>query len=602
MAETISAGNVQVRRNGLAAFQADVVRNLDRARIREGYGLLGEFRMALLDDDVLAQRGYLTADGEWDSSFRTRHSQRDAEPLQRISLPSGGQGVLSLEQSRIFQEVRAAADDHMHVQGYAGTGKSYLIGSLLSMLETTGAEVLVLAARHRQMQALLPGLGGLKRVHPRTFDQLMREMVPSDLSEPINRRLSRANYSLVTLTDDSVARHLGVQPTGRFSPQAIVKMVRGTVAGFCYSGDAQIDAQHIPEWCFTSLDTTTCQVVLHHATELWKATLLPPSRDFQPPVRGFHRIKWAALNRWQIPVRYTHVVIDECHDLPKPMLQILDSSPQAVVSLGDEYQNLQGRPQQRANVVRQRVVTHSLRAGNLLETFVNPLIAAHPGKTKLPFHGNSSLDTEVLYYERPEIPDQPAAILVNDTWGLFEWAQRATAAHSEVVLLSSRNALDMFVKDCIELYRHGTRPRHGELFRFGQWQDVAARYHDNRGFQRIDRMLANGYSETDWMRTAARLTDEGPRRYAVGLIEDVRNREFDAVMLVPDVLDRVWNAQRSGLATTASAIYVAVTRARRRLIVPTRLRSWLEEIGAAPSSAGNGAISSGLQSMQSGFR
>jgi hypothetical protein len=578
--EVITSGNAQVRREGSAAFAADAVRVLERAKIREGYRLLPDFGIALLDDATIKQREYLTVDGHWDSSFRERHQARMTEPLQRVNLPGGANGTLTVEQSRIFRDVTAQADDHMHVQGYAGTGKSYLIKSLLTMLEPTGAKVLVLAERQRQLDALLAGVGQLAHMHPRRFDQLVGEMTPRDLTDPINRRMSHTKYSSAPIPDDSVVRHLGIQTNGAFLARDIVKAVRSTVAGFCYSGDSEIDANHIPDWCASSFDDSTRHVVLHHATELWKSILLPPSHDFQPPLRGYHRVKWAALNGWKIPARYTHVLIDECHDLAKPMLQILDNSPQAVISLGDEYQNLKGRPQLRSHIVRQRTVTSSVRSGPLIERVVNPIITAHPGRSKLPFHGNPLTRTEIAYYDKPEVPGQPAVILVSDTWALFEWAQRLAAENRDFELLSSRDDLNMFVNDCIELHQQGTRPRHGELFRFGSWQALANRFHDNRGFQRIDRMLQKGYDNNAWTRTSARFVKQQAHGFGLGLIEDVRNREFDAVMLTPDVIDRVWNSKHAALAAATSAVYVAVTRAQRLLIAPERLRNWIEEVSA----------------------
>lgn len=583
LAEAVKRGNAQVSSGGWPAFTADAISILDREKIRAGHLLLADFGIALLDDDVILQRSYLTADGEWDSTFRDRHRARLIQSLQSIDLPPGGRGVLTMEQSRIFREVTTQADDHIHVQGYAGTGKSYLIRSLLTMFQPTGAKVLVLAERQRQLDALLAGMAQMGHVHPRRFGRLVSEMVPSDLTDPINRRMARTNYSLMTIPDDDVVRHLGIQSGSGFLSREIVKAVRSTVAGFCYGGDREIDANHIPDWCASSFDATTKQIVLHHATELWKAILSPSSRDFQPPVREYHRVKWAALKGWQIPAHYTHVLIDECHDLAKPMLQILDRSPQAVISLGDEYQNLQGRPQQRSNVIRQRAVTHSVRSGHMIENIVNPIITTHPGKIKLPFRGNPLSKTQITYYEKSQVPDKPAAIVVGDTWGLFEWAQRLAARNVDLTLLGSRNNLDIFVKDCIELHQHGTRPRHGELFRFGSWDTLANRYHDNGGFQRIDRMLRGGYSTGDWMKTSNRFVKHGLHGYALGLIEDVRNREFDSVMLAPELADNAWNAQRTALAAAGSAIYVAVTRARHQLIVPERLRNWIEEISQSAS-------------------
>jgi hypothetical protein len=574
----IRGGNEQVGRSGLDAFCQQIGAQLDRAKVRAGFDLTTDFGIALLDDEVLRRRDYLSIEGQWDSGFVARHRALAIEPMESVALSGGGSGVLTSEQSRIFKEVRAQSDDHLHVQGYAGTGKSFLIRSLATLLEPSGARLLLLAERARQLEALLAGLGRMPHVQARTFERLVNEMTPQGLRDPVNVRMSRTNYESPTPQDYEVVRYLDLRPSGQYSVQDLVRMIRSTLAGFCFSGDAEIEASHIPGWCASSLDDSTRLVVLHHTSQLWQATLLPDSPHFQPPVRGYHRIKWAALNGWKIPSRYTHVIIDECHDLAKPMLQILDASPQAVISVGDEYQNLQGRPQRRANIIRQRIVTTSVRAGRALEQVVNSIILAHPGTTKLPFQGNPATKTEIVYYERPQAPAEPAAILVHDTWGLFEWSQRLSSENIEFELLSNSERLDVFVSDCIELYQRRVRPRHPELFRFESWQAVAERFGQNRGFQRIDRMLEKGYSAQDWAKVSTRGSAPGAARCSLGLISDVRNREFDVVMLTPELAEYAWQSRSVALATASSSIYVAVTRARRRLIAPERLRQWIEEI------------------------
>lgn len=559
---------------------AGILEVLDRAKIQAGFPLLVDFGIVLLDDDAIDRRGYLTVEGNWDSGFGERHRARLTDSLVQVEMPNAETRILTAEQSRIYREVRAQDDDHMHVQGYAGTGKSSLIRSLLMMFGTTAARILVLAKHRRQLDALLAGTEQMGYANKKTFGRLAYDLVPQDLTDRVYRHMRQTNFSQATMPDEDLVRHLGIRASSRFSPREIVKAARGTVWSFCHSGDDEFDADHIPDWCASSFDKETRQVALHYAAELWKATLSPPSREFRPPVRDYHRVKWAAINSWQIPRHYSHVLIDECHDLSKPMLQILDCSPQAVISLGDEYQNLQGRSEQRSNTIRQRTVTHSVRSGRQIESIVNPIITVHPGKTKDAFHGNRLNKIEIEYYGKPQAPDQPAAILVNDNWGIFEWAQRLASKNIDFELLGDRKRLNMFVEDCIELYQHQTWPRHGALFRFGSWEAVAKLYQDNGGFQRIDRMLRSGYTYVNWQRTAARFVGHTVNSYSLGLIEDVRNLEFDAVMLPPEVVDRVWNAESKAFATIGSAIYVAVTRAKRRLIVSEGLRNWIEEISA----------------------
>lgn len=414
LADTIEIGNAQIKRDGLPVFMAGILQVLERPKIQAGFPLLADFGIVLLDDDAIDRRGYLTVEGNWDSGFRERQRARLMDSRVQVEMPNAETRILTTEQSRIYREVKAQDDDHMHVQGYAGTGKSSLIRSLLIMFGTTAARILVLAERQRQLDALLAGTHHMGYANAKRFGALAYDLAPQDLTDRVHRHMRQKDFSRATMPDEDLVRHLGIRASSRFSPREIVKAVRGTVRSFCYSGDDEFDADHIPDWYASSFDKETRQVVLHHAAELWKATLSPPSREFRPPVRDYHRVKWAAINRWQIPRHYSHVLIDECHDLPKPMLQILDCSPQAVISLGDEYQNLQGRSQQRSNNIRQRIVTHSVRSGRQIESVVNSIIAVHPGKTKEAFHGNRLNKIEIEHYDKPRTPYQPAAILVDD--------------------------------------------------------------------------------------------------------------------------------------------------------------------------------------------
>lgn len=584
LAQVIEVVNEQMKGTGLATVTADLLSTLSREEIREGYRLLPDFGISLLNEDDVAYRSYLTAEGNWDYRFCERHTVRLKDHLISVQAPTGEKRILTLEQSRIFGEIRAQLDEPMHVQGYAGTGKSSLIRSLLGMLDTEPNQVLVLTERKQQADALRAGMPPMERVTYLSFGQLATKLIPRGKGAGSSRRIARGTYSRATLPDDDLIRHLGIKASGRFRERTIAQAVRRTVANFCYSGDDEIMRRHLPNWVTYRLDETMNQAVLRHAAELWQAILAPPSQDFKPTVYVYHRIKWAALNRSQIPERYTHVLIDECHDLKKPMLQIIDCSPQAVISLGDEYQNLQGRPQERAGLIRQREATHSVRSGHLIEHIVNPMIAAHPGKTKAPFHGNPLHKVEIEYYDGHRLPDRPVVILTYDEWALFGWAQRLAYAGISFGLLGDKTSLKAFFNDCIELCIHHKDQRPGMLSRFASWDDVAGEYENNVGFRHVDRMLRNGYRYENLQEMWSRIAEHSPAGYSLGRIEDVRNREFDTVMVTPELVDLAWKAEGKEFAAIVSAVYVAVTRARQRLIAPEGLRDWIEEISAAQAT------------------
>lgn len=577
LSRAIDGVTAQAADVGLAELRRAMSSALDRVRIKAGYRLIDDYGIALLEHELVGWRTYLNEQYAWDQNFCDRHRQRLREGLQRVVLPSGDR-LLTSQQSGVYRTVVAQSDDHLHVQGYAGTGKSLLIHALLDLLRREERRVLVLAERSSQLRALMAGMEGMAQVDGLTFGQLATTITPPDLISKAQRGQYYDNNSRNPMSDDEMARHLGVHEAGGHSAIQIVRWARKTVARFCSTGDREIGEQHLSEEVD---DPLVRQLVLHHSSELWAATIAPGSGDFRPPMRVVHRIKLAALQQWRIPAQYSHVLLDESHDLSKPILQILDVSSQAAISFGDEYQSLRRRAQSRASTIKRCVITHSVRSAKAIESIANPIIQAHPGETKDVFQGHRKYRAEVIYYSAPEIPSRPATVLVRDFWELFDWAQRLAFRGLTIRPLSDFARLGQFVDDCIELYSHGTRPRDGALFRYHSWDDVRRKLGQHRGFQRMDELLQKGYQREHWSRTTKHVAPRATDGYALGLIEDVRNREFPDVMLAPNVVADLWSNDLRERAEASSSVYVAVTRAQHRLFVPTALRDWIEERGSA---------------------
>jgi hypothetical protein len=577
LSRAIDLVNAQAAEVGLDDVRRGMSSQLDRNRIKAGSRLIDDYGIALLEQEFVGWRSYLNEHYGWDGNFCDYHRQRLRERLQRVALPTGDDRLLTGQQSGVYRTVVAQSDDHLHVQGYAGTGKSLLIHALLDLLLRQERRVLVLAERASQLRALMAGMEGLKQVDGLTFGQLAAVISPPDLISKAQRGQYYENTSRNPMSDEEMARHLGVHAVAGGTPLQIVRWARRTVARFCSSGDHEIGEQHLPDEVD---DPVVRQLVLHHSSELWAATIAPGAGDFRPPMRAAHRIKLAALQQWRIPAQYSHVLLDESHDLSKPMLQLLDVSPQAAISFGDEYQSLRGRAQSRSNTIKRCLITQSVRSAKAIEAIANPIIQAHPGETKDAFWGHRKYRAEVVYYSAPEIPPRPATILVQDFWELFDWAQRLAFRGLTIRPLSDFARLGQWVDDCIELYSHGTRPRDGALFRYHSWDDVRRAFGQHRGFQRMDELLQKGYQREHWSRTTKHVVPGAADGYALGLIQDVRNLEFPDVMLAPNVVTGLWSNDSKQRTEASSSVYVAVTRAQHRLFVPIGLRDWIEERGS----------------------
>jgi hypothetical protein len=122
LSDMIDLGNGYVKSEDVGAFVASALHALDRSKIGTGRELLAQARIVLLENQELAHRNYLTAEGRWDGSFNERYRALLLRSLRRIELPSGESRVLTPEQGRGFREFEAQSDECLHIQGYGGIG------------------------------------------------------------------------------------------------------------------------------------------------------------------------------------------------------------------------------------------------------------------------------------------------------------------------------------------------------------------------------------------------------------------------------------------------------------------------------------------------
>ncbi len=588
LAQWIEVGNESGAGSG---FARETRRLLKPEALAAGLATMGAMGVDLLEADAVRERGYLRADGGWDFSFSPRRQATEhdtADPQWVISGVRSAAGLTG-EQFRVPQVLGAEIEEPLHIQGYAGTGKTHLITVILDLLMARGVEakrILVLTQTFGQLQGLrhrLPaGVVGM------TYNDLITEMMPRGVLDPSHARLQRRGGRTQQLYPEAIRSVFGLADIGATTALSIAQAAKTALFLFCVSGDARLLPGHLPQWFRTELtrqkstaDAATLEaMVLHTAEHLWQETLNPSGPDLQPPVRGYHQIKYAALNGLGIPAHYSHVILDESHDLSQAMLQVLDKSLATCITLGDDYQNLAGRPAHHDARVRCRSIVQSYRAGHRLEAVVNSIITAHPLTPRELFAGSDAVATVVDYYRTPAVPERPAAILVSDLWAVWTWAQRLAQEKRRFALLESPEDLNLFVQDCIELKRHGTRPRHGKLFRYRTWDQLADDLVGNAGFDGIHKLLQRGYSTADWAATRGWVSAGSTLGYVLGTLERARNREFDAVMLTPDTVDKLWKVNgrdQEARGAVGAALYIGATRVRRHLLAPESLRHWVEE-------------------------
>ncbi|MBK5006460.1 AAA family ATPase [Pseudomonas sp. S32] len=568
----------QVEAAAPGRFQGQVQQQFDREAFAMGLGMLGENGIALLADDVPCSADELLDEqGEWRFQFADLYRQR-VTPLHPVYLPAlASDLMLSDQQNRLLREFLSGVDESVAVQGFAGTGKTFLIHQFARLLDPK--RTLLLALTEGQLRALQARVKDAAAYTALTFGQLADELLNRDLtSNGFRLRDAYRTKRSWRPQEAQVVRWLGIPDIGPLAARDVVALCIRAVRTFCYSADSQLQLQHLP-WAGAGTTPLDQEVLLEKARLYWQELIRPSARDIQLPLRDYHRIKLLSLTGYMIDSRYTHVIVDEAHELSAPMLAVLDRTPQSVIALGDELQNLNGLSPHHGGFIRQRYIDHSLRAGPAMDNVLNPLIQAHPASIQAAFSGSAEHYTRVSFFDTVTVPEQPTALIVDDEWGLFGWFQRLTHQGVPFVLLpSARKDFELFVEDCIELYRHGTRPRHPMLFRYASWQALAQDKGDDKAFIAVHNMLGKGYTPAHFAKAKSRYRwDKAPTLF-LGRVRDVKNREFARVMVSPELMVPPQVAgNRHERARMLAGLYTACSRARHELIVPGGMLDWVKD-------------------------
>ncbi|HZJ93652.1 MAG TPA: hypothetical protein VFD09_11305, partial [Thiopseudomonas sp.] len=363
------------------------------------------------------------------------------------------------------------------------------------------------------------------------------------------------------------------------SPAEVASVCARSVASYCNTTAQELDFIHFPIAIAGHLSVVDKAVLLETVNLYWRELIRPSEPHIRLPIRGYHRIKLLSLTGEVLDTQYTHIIVDEGHDIPTPMLQILDRSPQAVITLSDELQNLSGMAPVRSDITRQRSIAQSIRLGKQVENVVNPLIQAHPGVTKELFAGRADHCTNLQHYSGWQIPQRATTIIVADEFDLFAWFQRLSHANASFRLARSTFKDFMtFAQDCIELYSNGTRPRHGLIFRYASWDALSAAMSSNPSFEAIERMLQKGYSQADFEAAVNRHMRKGGGEITLARVSDTKNMEFASVYLSRDLLVLPTAQQNTdSRARLFSSLYTACTRAQHELIVPDGFSDWISD-------------------------
>jgi len=559
-------------------FVENLNTKFNKDTLRETLALIESYGVRLLSEVEIHNRDYLTTDGNWDFTFSARQRERSQPFRKEITLSSGTKIKLSDQQGRVFDEFKVCMDESFHIQGYAGVGKTYLIARLFDFLNP--ASTLFMALIPQQVEALkskVSQFSGHDNITAMTFGRMANLLLNMDRTSQgwriTDSQRTQTNY---LVTDQQIATWLKFNPVNSLHPKEVATICRRTVFAFCQSPSMTIEARHLPA-IKLQLSETDVAVLMEYSKLYWNELIRPSEREIRIPIRNAHRIKFLSLRNDIIPESYTHVIIDESHELTAPMIQILDRSPQSVITLGDEFQNLSNHSSSHGSFIRQRNITQSLRAGSKMSEVLNPLIQAHPNSIKDSFEGLADHSTSINSYKYVPIPTKPTTIIVSDLWGILYWFIRLTTAKASFELPQSvhKDFTGLFY-DLITLYTDSVRPRHRMIFNFSTWDKLMETFGGFRPLADIQRLLEKGFTYSDFQERINSYCKPGGYIY-LARIEDVKNQEFNSVLVGSDLLRPISDGNSNHLGTACAKLYTACSRAKYELEMPGEISDWLKD-------------------------
>ena len=537
----------------------------DPSLFQAGRKHLEEEDVILMSATEIAEEQYLDHNGEWVWSYDKKRRSH-LTPNAILQKHQTKERTLTDEQHRVVNTINVDPDQSLDISGYAGSGKTRLIASLPGIIPTDTTYYLTLHEDQRASMARRLPTG----TRTSTFSEIARSILQARGVLGTDAQTMQRIAHPFEPNPERLIVELGVHAVGEATPMDVVRCISQTVVRYCDSPHPGIRTAHIPRR-YGLFSLAEKQIVTALAKKLWTLTTGPDAEDWLP-LRDYHLIKMLALSKLPIPETTTHLVIDEAHDLPKSVIEIIDRGSQAVITLGDRYQALsyhRTATKQRGHGVNTREMVYSVRAGNNIAGTINNICAFHPVQYSYEFEGSREKRTRIVQYSEFQIPDASCAILSKSGFYLFSIMQRLAVRGARFHVLRGPDLLHL-MSDAVNLFYKRTRASHRDLVQYATWDAFMDAEH-NPVTEKIDHLFRRGYGMANLRDAMAKAEPGyGPGIYVIGRIDDARNKEFSRVALLSDVL-RSEGRTKAEIGHFINCIYTGFSRARDEIILPEDL-------------------------------
>jgi len=566
---------VDSRRSAGTVLLSEARRLFDQRKLYFGLQAIKGLNLRFLLAEEVAARKYLLSDGKWDAGYKIRHHTDNNPFSQQMVTPKHRERWLSTAQDKLVRTFRANLDEDLHVQGYAGIGKSHLLVALLEHLRPE--RTLLLAHTDAKLENLRKRMKGVvERKAGKTFQQFAQSLM-------LGRRPGFTNTPTRIASKQAVAHELNIIGFRHHDGQATLDFCLQVLERYCRSREHSFSTNHLPHFA-QPLSRSDASVLLEYSSRLWGYLELNPVWGSQTGFDALLMLKRASLADCMVPTRYTHVLIDESQDIPAPLLQIIERGRQVLITLGDEYQQASGVVVKRKREVRQSDISFSVRSGLNVERLVNPLIFRHTHKSKVPFEGARDADVTIEMYPMGFVPPEGCVVLTASHWDTMLWVIKLRDANCAFSFAEKtlQDKLTLFMTSAIELFKpdfyssqHRENAVHPYFSDMPDWQAVCDANRFDESFHLVKAELEKGFKVADLTRLNRMIGNPG-KRCILMQAEDAGGMEFDEVLLTPGLLTTVKFKDAYEFDQRICAVYIAVSRAKAKLYVPFDVVEWVD--------------------------
>lgn len=524
----------------------------------------------------------------WRFEYRQRETTQVLAPVT-VTGADGSQRPTTKETGRAASRLAGDFTEGGTIQGVAGCGKTQMMtDAVANTARSHSAQVLVLTLTEDQRRASYQrlkdnGVQGLdETVQVRSLRNLLMALVIDQTRIGVSRSRFNASYRV---SEARIAEVMGIHPLGNLNAREVVRAAISQVNRFCYSADVDLTPEHCPEW--VGRDPNETRIITECARRYWQMLQEPAhTQTVVLPLRLQHLWKIAELNDVRLPHTVASVFVDEAHDVPPALLRWLNGHTHlGVWLLGDEFQHYgrNDRPFFQRGGGYQHRLTHSYRCSRAMEDVINPLLSRHPANEQagIEFEGHPNSGFRLRWHTANTLPSGPSVVVCANELDCLEHFLRLNHAGVGVTLMG-RTAMDVpaYLRSLVGLYIDGQRPRAPNLWRYTDWGQLQQDRGANPSFQRIQDMLARGFSHGDCDRICQAMGR--PARAGdvhLALPATIKNHQFPRVELSRALLAgaRPGKGNPSRMAEALSQIYTAETRATRELVLPGEYRDWLSD-------------------------